>query len=95
MWYLSRNNKDAISAQHIQDIRPEWQSGTFGRWVEMEKKNSHGLIFLFCFWFSVVTHEGVKRLGIKWISSTPRCTNQHAVAIKLVTEGADDENGWV
>lgn len=63
--------------------------------VQRLNKNQSWSDFFFFGCFSVVNHGEVKRLQISWISSTLQWTNQHAVAIKLVTEGADDENGCV
>lgn len=41
------------------------------------------------------SHGEVKKLWMNRISSTPQCPNQQGAAMKLVTEGANDENGCV
>lgn len=66
-----------------------WFADVFGRRVAL--KNSHGWIFF----STVVIHGGVKTARLNWLSSPPRRINQHAVAIKAVTEGADDGNGCI
>lgn len=69
---------------------PECQSGICWRFWQACRawKKTVMVWFFFFFFFPAVTHGGVKRLRINWISSTPQCTNQRAVAIKTCDRGS-------